>query len=236
MQQALKPQYVQAIGVALIVFAVFFNLPYTWLGMHFDYPGILRQPAGLILEAFAKGGTPLILAWAAFTLAALLFAPIAIAVARVTRPVTGVAALGIAAGVTQAIGLSRWVYAVPGLAGAWMVADDQTIRVTLETAFITLHQFAGVGIGEAIGQSLTAFWLIAESWNQMNHPRFGKPVAYAGFAGAAFLILGLAEGFATVITFDPGLLGLGAMLGFLVLTVWLIWTGVLCILRPDTNG
>ena len=45
-------------------------------------------------------------------------------------------------------------------------------------------------------------------------------------------LLGLVEGLATVILFDPGLFGLAAMVGFLVLTVWLVWTGVLCILRP----
>lgn len=41
------------------------------------------------------------------------------------------------------------------------------------------------------------------------------------------------EGLATVVPFDPGLFGLSALAGYLVLTVWLIWTGVLCILRPN---
>ena len=153
------------VGIALIVFAIAFNLPYAWLASNFDYPDILRSPPGVVLAAFADGGAPLVLAWAAFALAALLFAPIAVAVAAVTRrseePSSAVAALGIAAGVTQAIGLSRWVYAVPGLAASWVAsAGDAGARASIETTFTTLHQFAGVGIGEAIGQSLTAFWLI----------------------------------------------------------------------------
>ncbi len=111
--------------------------------------------------------------------AALLFAPIAIGVATVTRrsghPSSAIAALGIAAGVTQAIGLSRWVYAVPGLAAGWAdSAADPAMRKSIETTFLTLHQFAGVGIGEAIGQSLTAFWLIGVSLGQSGHPRFGR--------------------------------------------------------------
>jgi hypothetical protein len=36
--------------------------------------------------------------------------------------------------------------------------------------------------------------------------------------------------------FDPGAFGLAAVLGFLLLTVWMIWTGLLCILRPATGA
>ena len=83
------------------------------------------------------------------------------------------AALGIAAGVTQAIGLSRWVYSVPGLAASWVAsANDLGMRASVETTFTSLHQFAGVGTGEAIGQSLTAFWLIGVALGHRRHPRF----------------------------------------------------------------
>lgn len=227
---------VRALGIIFIVFAIGFNVPYAWLGANFDYPGILRQPAGEILTAFTAGGTPLILAWGGFALAALLFAPIAVAMAMVTRreghAAGPVAALGVAAGVTQAIGLSRWVYAVPALAAAWAATSEPASRASIEAMFTTLHQFAGVGIGEAIGQSLTAFWLIGVSAGQRKHPRFGAALASLGFAGGIILLLGFVEGLATVIPFDPGLFGLAALVGFLVLTVWLIWTGVICILRP----
>ncbi|MEI9928617.1 MAG: DUF4386 family protein [Sphingomonas sp.] len=166
----------------------------------FEYPAILRKPAGEILAAFVAGGRPLVLGWAAFALAALLFAPVAIAVARVTalpgRATQAVAALGVAAGVTQAIGLSRWVYAVPGLAAQWS-AGDPDARATVETVFLTLHQSAGVGIGEAIGQTLTAFWLIGVALGQRDHPRFGAPVAGLGLLAGVVLLLGLVEGLST---------------------------------------
>ena len=229
------------VGIALIAFAIGFNIPYVWLASTFDYPAILRSPPGVILAAFANGGASLVIAWAAFALAALLFAPIAVGVAVVTRrreyPSSEVAALGIAAGVTQAIGLSRWVYAVPGLAASWVAsADDAGTRTAIEATFTTLHQFAGVGIGEAIGQSLTAFWLIGVALGQRRHPRFGSRVAAVGLIGGLILLLGLVEGLATVIPFDPGPFGLAALVGFFVLTVWLIWTGILCILRPAANA
>ena len=115
----------------------------------------------------------------------------------------------------------------------------RTTRVrapSIETTFTTLHQFAGVGIGEAIGQSLTAFWLIGVAIGQRRHPRFGGALAGVGLIGGLILLLGLVEGLATVIPFDPGVFGLAGVVGFLVLTVWLIWTGILCILRPAAKG
>lgn len=226
------------IGVALIVFAIGFNGPYTWLAMNFQYPEILRQPAGDILTAFSAGGAPLILAWLGFAVAALLLAPIALGVARLTRdPETGsrpngVAALGIAAAVTQAIGLSRWVYAVPGIAAAWAAQPEQ--RGAIEALFMALHQFAGVGIGEAIGQALTAFWLIGVGITQRDHPRFGIISASLAWLAAAFLLVGLGEGLATVIDFDPGVTAMGAPIGFLVLTLWMIWTGLRAIVARQS--
>lgn len=235
------PKIPRLIGISLIAFAIAFNLPYAWLAANFDYPAVLRSPPGAILAAFAEGGAALVLAWAAFALAALLFAPVAVGVAVVTRrsghPTSAIAALGVAAGVTQAIGLSRWVYAVPGLAASWAAsAEDAAMRNSIETVFTTLHQFAGVGVGEAIGQSLTALWLIGVAVGQRGHPRFGSAVAAVGLLGGVILLFGLVEGLATVLAFDPGVFGLSALVGFLVLTIWMIWTGILCIRRPEATA
>ena len=123
---------------------------------------------------------------------------------------------------------------MPSLAAQWNEAAFEA-RGSIETAFITLHQFAGVGIGEALGQSLTAFWMIGVALAQDKHPRYGRAVAATGIAGGIVLLLGIVEGLATVIAFDPGFFGLGALVGFLILTIWMIWTGVLCISRPENS-
>jgi hypothetical protein len=215
MDQANDPRVIRTLGGAFITFAVAFNVPYAWLASVFNYPAVLRRPPGEILEAFAAAGTSLILIWAMFALAAL----------------------GVAAALAQAIGLSRWVYAVPGLAARWTAspAGSET-RAMIEAMFATLHQFAGVGIGEAIGQTLTALWLIAVAIGQLRHPRFGRAIGTVGLIGGIVLLLGLVEGLATVIRFDPGIFSFAALVGFLVLTLWLIWTGVLCIARPAAVG
>jgi hypothetical protein len=232
---------IRTLGVAFIVFAVAFNVPYAWLASVFSYPAILRRPPGEILEVFAAAGTSLVLIWALFALAALLLAPVAVGIALVTqrsgRVSTAVAALGVAASLAQTIGLSRWVYAVPGLAARWSASPaNSDARIAIEALFSTLHQFAGVGIGEAIGQTLTAFWLIAVAAGQMSHPRFGRAIGAVGLVGGVVLLFGLVEGLATVIPFDPGNFSFAALVGFLVLTLWLIWTGVLSIARPAVAG
>ncbi|MEI9850817.1 MAG: DUF4386 family protein [Sphingomonas sp.] len=229
MEQPKQASAARPIGIALIVYAIGFNIPYTWLGINFDYPAILRAPPGEILARFAAQGDAIVFAWAAFMAAALLLAPVAVGVARVTRRrgdmSQAIAAIGVAAAIAQAIGLSRWVYAVPGLAASWAQGDV----AQAEAGFLLLHQFAGVGVGEAIGQTLTAFWLIGVALGQRGDQRYGAAVAWVGLAAGVVLLLGLVEGLATVLHFDPGLFGLAALVGFLLLTVWMIWTGILCI-------
>jgi hypothetical protein len=68
---------------------------------------------------------------------------------------------------------------------------------------------------------------------QRRHPGFGWGVASLGFAGGVVLLLGLVEGLSTVIPFNPGRFDLAAFVGFLLLSICLIWTGILCILRAD---
>ncbi len=55
-------------GMACIAIAVGFNLPFALLAAQFDYPDVLRHPAGDVLTAFAAGGTALVWTWYAFAL------------------------------------------------------------------------------------------------------------------------------------------------------------------------
>jgi hypothetical protein len=238
-ESSTAPGTVRWLGVLFIVFAIAFNLPFTYLGTYFQYPAILREPVGTILTAFTAGGTGLILAWFGFMVAGLVLAPIAVGMAKATRrpgnAAYAVASLGVAAGLAQAIGLSRWVYAVPGLAAQWNAAVDPAAKAAVEQLFTVLHQFAGVGVGEAIGQSLTAFWVIGVAFAQWKHPRFGAAVAILGIVAGIVLLLGLSEGLATAIPFSPGILGLAALIGFVLLSLWLVWTGLLCLFRPSAG-
>jgi len=56
----------QITGILFILGAILVNIPYTQLIINFDYPDILREPAGVILEAFAAGSPSLVWIWLAF--------------------------------------------------------------------------------------------------------------------------------------------------------------------------
>ena len=62
-------------GLLLLVLPVAYNGFYTLLARSFDYPDILRQPTGEVLERFAAGGGRLVLLWWGFAMSAVLLAP-----------------------------------------------------------------------------------------------------------------------------------------------------------------
>ena len=211
----------RAIGAGSILLALGFNLPYAVLAARFDYPAILRQPPERILAAFAEGGPALILAWYGFALAAMLFVPASLGLAlgggrAADRPAIAVAAavLGALAGLTQAMGLLRWVMVVPGLVG---LPDGAGL-------FALIHAYAGVAVGEHLGMLLTAAFLAAMT---MLHLAEGKPwLAALGGATATCVAIGAFEGLALALGGDGSAFGLGAILGYLLLTLWLIWAGI----------
>lgn len=222
------------LGLAAILIAIAFNAVFFWLGAIFEYPQILRQPPLEIMARFQAGGTALVIAWTCFLVIALMQAPFAVALSRAAGTGGGaVAALGVASALAQAIGLSRWVFAVPGLANA-AGSQDETLRISAVLMFQTLHQFAGVAIGENIGQTLTALWIAAIAIAQWQSPRFGAAIAGLALGAALLILAGLVEGLATVLAFDPGPLAFATPIGYLVFSLWLALTGVM--LMRQTQG
>ena len=224
-QTTSRPSRGLTVGAALIGLAVAFNLPFARLAAVFDYPGILRQPPEEVLTAFAVGGASLILTWYAFALAALLFMPVSMAHAlgagRISRfPALAVAAAvaGSLAGLVQAMGLLRWVMVVPELA---RVGDTQ--------GFILLHAYAGVALGEHLGQLLTALSVIVIAVMQWVEAR--RITATLGAVTALAIGTGAFEGVALAIGADGSLLGQSAVMGYMLLTAWMVASGISLIRR-----
>lgn len=222
------------LGAAALLMAIAFNLPFALLASSFDYPDILRRPAGEVLDAFAAGGTPLILTWYAFALSAvglILFAPaLALASADWTRrPGLAVAAalFGALAGLAQAIGLFRWVFAIPALASLHAdPATDTATRVSLETAFTLLNGWGGVAIGEHLGQILTIAWVILATWQALSiRQRLAMPAAVFGILAVAGIGIGLGEGLSIAFGHDAPLLSLATVAGYVAFSLWLVITG-----------
>lgn len=223
------------LGSATIALAVLFNVPYAVLAAIFDYPAILRQPASEVLARFAAGGTGLLLTWYAFALAALALVPLASALAitpsrLANRPALaiGAALAGVLAGITQAIGLVRWVFVMPDLARAATGADPAAAEAAIHT-FTLINAYGGVAVGEHLGQLLTALFagLLAALLLGEGH----RATAGFGFGTAALLTFGTGEGLMLAAGQDGSLFAIGTIAGFLALTVWLIATGTLLLRR-----
>lgn len=207
------------LGATAIAEALFYNAAFSVLAARFDYPDILRHPVPDVLARFADGGPGLVAAWYALTLSALLMVPVTLALALRSPMVTpgrvAAAVMGALAGTVQAMGLLRWVVAVPSLAA--MGPEGQA-------AFVALHQWGGVGIGEHLGFLFTAGFLLVMA--AVDGARWAGRVAVLS---AALMVLGAAEGPVLAMGGNGALFGLAAVAGYLGLSLWLVMTGILLI-------
>ena len=211
------------VGMAAIALGVGFNIPYALLASLYDYPAILRQPAPIALQRFADGGPAIILAWYGFALAALALVPLAfwlsVTPGRMRHSpalAIGAAISGSLAGLAQAIGLSRWVFVVPGLAATPNSPDAARM-------FDMLNAFGGVAIGEHLGQLLTASFVLHVAALQRSE---GAPrLALLGGLTALAITLGTGEGLAIALGGGGAAFSTATILGFLGLSGWLVVTG-----------
>lgn len=228
-------------GILAIAMAIGFNVPYAILTATYDYPSILRRPAGQALELFAAGGASLVLTWHAFAVSALLMAPLAIALSLTPKAVAqkpalavGAAIAGALAGVTQAIGLWRWVFVVPGLARVHAdPGSNESARLATEQTFELINQYGGVAIGEHLGQLLTALFVLLLSALQWSEAK--RLSAVIGFLTAGAIILGTNEGLMIAVGQSGATFALATIAGFLGLSVWLIATGI-GLMRPKLQS
>lgn len=228
--QAARPGPV--LGLAAIAYAIAFNIPFSVLSATFDYPAVLRRPPGEVLALFHAGGAQLILIWHAFAFIALLFVPFAAAlslrgdrVARYPALAIGAAIAGGLAGLAQAIGLWRWVFVVPALAAAYVdPAASDASRSAIEGTFSLINLYGGVAVGEHIGQLLTALFVALVTAVEFAEAHY--VTGCLGVAAAAAIAVGTGEGLALALGRSGDSFGLVTVAGFLLLTVWLIASGI----------
>ncbi|HLP85948.1 MAG TPA: DUF4386 domain-containing protein [Phycisphaerales bacterium] len=216
-----------AAGVLLISTPILFTICFTLLQLHFSYPDILREPAPHILERFHAARHQLLPMWYGMMLSALLFVALAIACSRVfTRNTTTSLVLGVIAGLVQAIGLARWVFAVPALASS--LADPSASpprREAILTTFDTMHALLGVGLGEHMGYLFTTAWTltIAHALRQSN-----RWLATSGALCGLGILVGVAE------PLGQSWAGTVNALAYSAWSLWLICLGIM-VLRDRTD-
>ena len=229
------PASSRAVGVAAIALAIAFNLPFSLLASMFEYPAILRRPAGDVLAAFHAGGPKLIFVWYAFMLTALAMVPMSVALALVPQAESrrraaalGAAIAGSLAGLAQAIGLSRWVFVVPSLARQHVDPNaSELARAQAAHAFEMLNLWGGVAIGEHLGQILTCAWIAFMLAAMIGNARLIDRIAQLlGLVAILAIGFGLGDGLAVALDVQTRMFRISTVVGYMALTGWLVATGM----------
>lgn len=226
------------IGVLLITGAIALFIPYNILIATFSYPDILRQDTATVLTTFHKGGSELIWTWFAFALTGLPLLPAYILIGQKLKEKSSVArvatTLGVIGLIVQMIGLLRWTFVVPFLADTFVNATNAPTKAAAIIAFKTIHQFAGVLLGEHLGQLFTITWTIMISIALQRVKAIPNWVSYFAYVASGIYALAQAELFATVMPSFP----MWDMAGFLGSSLWLLWLIILGVyfLRPNKNN
>jgi uncharacterized protein DUF4386 len=194
----------------MIVAAVLANVGFTALGSIFNYPDVLKEPAGDVLASFREHESAVSAWFTVLALAAALLAPVAIGVGRLSqvRAMRIAVWVGIAAAVVQVIGLSRWPILVPGYA-----ADDA------RESFTTASDILGTAIGETLGYLLTATWT-ALVIVALGRSFAGRWFVVLGGAGAALVFVGVFS------PLDLPVIDSANFIGYVLWSIWLIAFGV----------
>jgi Domain of unknown function (DUF4386) len=228
-------------GVLLILTPIAFNLLFTLLSVTFEYPDILRQPAGYVLERFEAGGAGLVATWYGFMITAVLFVPLVVLVHRVLAGdgreagepfYLGLAtAFGVVAGVMQFLGLARWPFLVPYLADTYTdPASSEATRESVAVVFEAFNWYAGVAVGEHLGYLFTSLWtaLVALAMFGSALP-FRRWLSLLGMVSAAGVLVGTLEpaGFEAAANI--------VVVGYILWSIWLALTGILLLLTRSNR-
>jgi hypothetical protein len=199
----------------------------TVLSSTFDWPDILREPASVVLPAFAAGGTSLVWTWFATAWTyAILLVPILLLPAVLGPRRDSVLRVATYAGATSVvlalIGFLRWVFVVPPLADSY-ISGDAVTRAAVDAAWTAQHQFGGALLGEHLGQLLAVAWSVGVSVTILRSGVLPRWLGVTGLAVSAVYLLNQGDILATAVPGFP----VWDLAGLLGSTGWGLWVAVL---------
>jgi hypothetical protein len=212
-------------AAVMLAAAVLLNVAFAGLGAVFDYPDVLKHPAGDVLAAFRDSQAAVVGWFLVLAAGAAMLAPVAVGVGRLStsRAMRFAVPVGIAAAVVQVVGLLRWPLLVPGWA-ATAAGDDPAAAAAARESFGTANRVLGNIVGETGGYLLTAAWT-------------GLVLAALGaaFTGRLFVVLGAASAvliLAGVLSpLDLPVIDLANFAGYVLWSAWLVIFAVVLFVR-----
>ncbi len=222
-------------GGLFVVGAIAFAAAATVLSSTFDWPDILREPAGVVLPAFVAGGTSLVWTWFATAWTyAILAVPILVLPAvlgrRDDQALRAASYIGAASVLLSLIGFLRWVFVVPPLAQSYVTGDAFT-QAAVDAAWTAQHQFGGALLGEHLGQLLVTGWSTTLSVIILRTRVLPRWLGVTGLAVSAIYLLNQGDILATAVPGFP-VWDLAGLLGSTGWGLWVAALGVTVFLRP----
>jgi hypothetical protein len=141
------------------------------------------------------------------------------------------AAVGVAAGLVQLLGLIRWPFLVPHLARE--AADPATTparREAIDVVFQSLHRYLGVAVGEHLGYLLTGSWTVLVGVGML------QSANVSGWVGAAGIVIGAALALCSLEFVGPfeergwRAAAVATPVVYIAWSLWLILTGIVLLL------
>lgn len=225
-------------GALFVVGAVAFAAAATVLSSTFNWPDILREPAGVVLSAYVDGGASLVWTWfaTAWTYAILavpiLLLPSALG-RRDDRALSVATYVGATSVVLSLIGFLRWVFVVPPLADRY-VSGDATTKAAVDAAWTAQHQFGGALLGEHLGQLLVIGWSVTLCVIILRTRVLPLWLGVTGLVASALYLLNQGDILATAVPGFP-VWDLAGPIGSTSWGVWVAALGVMILLRPTAR-
>ena len=227
----------RATGGLFVVGAVAFAAAAMVLSSTFNWPDVLREPASVVLPAFADGGTSLVWTWFATAWTyAILAVPILLLPAVLGRRDDLALRVATYAGATSVvlslIGFLRWVFVVPPLARSYVTGDAAT-RAAVDAAWTAQHQYGGALLGEHLGELLAIGWSVTLCVIIVRTRVLPRWLGVTGLAVSALYLLNQGDILATAVPGFP-VWDLAGLIGSTGWGLWVAALGVTILLRPAT--
>lgn len=187
-----------------------------------NWPASLSEPPAVILPLVLEQAVPVFTGYTSYLLHALLLIPLAVTLRTTLKmsPILGTTAvtLGVLAGFAKALGITRWLFLMPGLALTYTNPDaSAATRDAIGVVYQAFNAYAG-GLGELLGVGLFAgAWTVLISIALTRIGGGARIIGLAGFVAAA----GLFSTLPSVVGIEsPILLTLSGI-------IWQLWTAAL---------
>ncbi|MCU1586157.1 MAG: hypothetical protein JWM49_2713 [Microbacteriaceae bacterium] len=231
----------RATGGLFTVAALGFAGAATALSVAFGWPDILREPASVVLPAFAAGGAGLVWIWFATAWTyGILAVPVLLLPAvlrlRDNSALRVATYAGAASVLLSLVGFLRWVFVVPALARAY-VSGDATTKAAVDAAWTAQHQFGGALLGEHLGQLLIIAWSITISVIILRTRVLPRWLGFSGLAVSLLYLLNQGDILATAVPGFP-VWDLAGLIGSTVWGLWVAALGITLLVRriPDRRS